>query len=114
MKPPFILGNKFLQLVLLFRKKSTTTNKIRLMSAVVLFSMIVSMFFGFGNLQSVPQAHALNNGLALTPPMGWNSWNRFNCNVTDALVRQMADAMVSSGMAAAGYKYINIDDCWQG
>jgi alpha-galactosidase len=56
---------------------------------------------------------ALNNGLALTPPMGWNSWNKFGCNVTDALVRQMADAMVSSGMAAAGYKYIVIDDCWQ-
>jgi len=57
---------------------------------------------------------ALNNGLALTPPMGWNSWNRFGCNITDAQVRQMADAMVSSGMAAAGYQYIVIDDCWQG
>jgi hypothetical protein len=50
---------------------------------------------------------ALNNGLALTPPMGWNSWNRFGCNITDAQVRQMADAMVSSGMAAAGYQYIS-------
>ena len=57
---------------------------------------------------------ALNNSLALTPPMGWNSWNKFGCNVTDALIRQMADAMVSSGMAAAGYKYIIVDDCWQG
>jgi len=56
----------------------------------------------------------LNNGLALKPPMGWNSWNRFGCNVSDTMIRQMADAMVSSGMAAAGYQYVNVDDCWQG
>ena len=47
-----------------------------------------------------------------TPPMGWNSWNTFNCSPSDSLVRKIADAMVSSGMAAAGYKYVNIDDCW--
>ena len=52
--------------------------------------------------------------LARTPPMGWNSWNHFGCKVTDAIVRAQADAMVSSGMRAAGYVYINIDDCWQG
>ncbi len=52
--------------------------------------------------------------LARTPPMGWNSWNHFECKVTDAVVRAQADAMVSSGMKAAGYAYINIDDCWQG
>jgi alpha-galactosidase len=51
--------------------------------------------------------------LALTPPMGWNSWNKFGCNVSDKLIREMADAMVSSGMQAAGYQYVNIDDCWQ-
>ncbi|HWK10986.1 MAG TPA: alpha-galactosidase [Vicinamibacterales bacterium] len=51
--------------------------------------------------------------LARTPPMGWNSWNRFQCDVSDALVRQTADAMVSSGMRDAGYRYIVIDDCWQ-
>ena len=45
--------------------------------------------------------------------MGWNTWNKFGCNVSDALVRGAADAMVSSGMKAAGYKYIVIDDCWQ-
>lgn len=54
------------------------------------------------------------NGLALTPPMGWNSWNRFGCDVSDALIRQTADAMVASGMRDAGYTYIVIDDCWQG
>ena len=58
-------------------------------------------------------AAALDNGLARTPPMGWNSWNRFGCNVNETLVRGMADAMVSSGMAAAGYQYVVIDDCWQ-
>jgi alpha-galactosidase len=55
---------------------------------------------------------ALNNGLALTPPMGWNSWNTFPYNPTDALIREIADAMVSSGMKDAGYQYINIDDGW--
>jgi alpha-galactosidase len=53
------------------------------------------------------------NGLARTPPMGWNSWNKFAGRITDADVRSMADAMVSSGMAKLGYEYINIDDTWQ-
>ncbi len=52
--------------------------------------------------------------LALTPPMGWNSWNKFQCNVDEKLIREIADAMVSSGMRDAGYTYINIDDCWHG
>jgi alpha-galactosidase len=51
--------------------------------------------------------------LAKTPPMGWNSWNKYGCNVSEALIMQMADAMVSSGMKDAGYEYIVIDDCWQ-
>ncbi|HET6319340.1 MAG TPA: glycoside hydrolase family 27 protein, partial [Chloroflexota bacterium] len=51
--------------------------------------------------------------LALTPPMGWNSWNKFGCDVSEALIRQTADAMVSSGMKAAGYQFVVIDDCWQ-
>ncbi len=54
------------------------------------------------------------NGLAKTPPMGWNSWNKFAGRVTDADVRGMADALVTSGMKAAGYIYVNIDDTWQG
>lgn len=51
--------------------------------------------------------------LAKTPPMGWNSWNKFACNVSEKLIAGMADAMVSSGMKDAGYEYIVIDDCWQ-
>lgn len=81
----------------------------------------------------------LSNGLGLTPPMGyvsilfytynlyvcgmliilfvcllcrWNSWNRFQCNVDEKLIRETADAMVSSGLGGVGYEYINIDDCW--
>jgi alpha-galactosidase len=52
--------------------------------------------------------------LAPTPPMGWNSWNKFGCNVSEQLVRETADALVKSGMKAAGYQYVTIDDCWQG
>lgn len=51
--------------------------------------------------------------LAQTPPMGWNSWNKFGCNVSESLIKEMADAMASSGMKEAGYEYIVIDDCWQ-
>lgn len=53
-------------------------------------------------------------GLALTPPMGWNSWNNFACNIDEVLIRQTADAMVTSGMKDAGYQYVVIDDCWHG
>jgi alpha-galactosidase len=49
-----------------------------------------------------------------TPPMGWNSWNKFQCDVNEEIVRRMADAMVTNGMKEAGYQYINIDDCWHG
>src|SRR5579875_3023245 len=52
--------------------------------------------------------------LAKTPPMGWNSWNHFGCKITDAIVRAQADAMIATGMRAAGYEYVNIDDCWEG
>ena len=51
--------------------------------------------------------------LALTPPMGWNSWNKFACNVSEELIEGMADVVVKSGMKDAGYQYVNIDDCWQ-
>src|SRR5258708_6661203 len=54
-----------------------------------------------------------SSALALTPPMGWNSWNKFACNVSEDIIKGMADAMVKSGMKDAGYQYVNIDDCWQ-
>ena len=46
--------------------------------------------------------------------MGWNSWNKFQCDVNETIIRAMADAMATNGMKDAGYQYINIDDCWQG
>ena len=62
------------------------------------------------------------NGAALRPPMGWNSWNHFGCIIncteyptdclSETLIKEMADAMVSSGMAKVGYEYVNLDDCW--
>ncbi|HEY6243291.1 MAG TPA: alpha-galactosidase [Pyrinomonadaceae bacterium] len=62
---------------------------------------------------SLTNAYSLDNGLARTPPMGWNSWNKFACDVNEQLIREMADAMVRSGMKDAGYVYLVIDDCWQ-
>ena len=54
------------------------------------------------------------NGLAKTPPMGWNSWNKFQRGVNDQVVREVAAAMAKNGMKDAGYVYVNIDDTWQG
>lgn len=52
--------------------------------------------------------------LALTPPMGWNSWNKFACNIDENLIKAIADQMVESGLRDAGYIYLNLDDCWHG
>ncbi len=63
----------------------------------------------------LPELHDVpDNGLARTPPMGWNSWNKFAGRIDDATVRGIADAMVSSGMKDVGYTYVNIDDTWEG
>jgi alpha-galactosidase len=63
----------------------------------------------------LPALHKVaDNGLAKTPPMGWNSWNKFHGRVDDPSVRGMADAIASSGMKDAGYIYVNIDDTWEG
>ncbi len=55
----------------------------------------------------------VDNGLARTPPMGWNSWNHFGCDVSAQLIKETADAMAANGMRDAGYQYVVIDDCWQ-
>ena len=54
-----------------------------------------------------------SSNLAPTPPMGWNSWNKVGCNVSEDMIKGMADGMVKSGMQDAGYRYVVIDDCWQ-
>lgn len=77
---------------------------------------LVCLLFAQANAQgnNYKQNYRKFDGLALTPPMGWNSWNKFACNVDENMIKQMADAMVSTGMKDAGYTYINIDDCWHG
>jgi alpha-galactosidase len=72
----------------------------------LLFSIFLMMAFSNLNAQKF-------NNLAQTPPMGWNSWNKFNCDISEETIRKAADAMVSSGMKDVGYTYIVIDDCWQ-
>ncbi|KAL0303961.1 UNVERIFIED_CONTAM: Alpha-galactosidase 3 [Sesamum radiatum] len=54
----------------------------------------------------------LGNGLARTPQMGWNSWNFFACDISEDVIKETADALVSTGLAKLGYIYVNIDDCW--
>jgi alpha-galactosidase len=65
-------------------------------------------------LADTPLPPRTANGLALTPPMGWNSWNKFGCDIDEAKVRGVAAAIASNGMRDAGYSYVVIDDCWQG
>jgi len=78
-------------------------------AALVLAAGAAVWFIG---VSTAGPAQALPNNLALTPPMGWNDWNAYGCNVSETLVKQTADRMVSSGLAASGYQYVNIDDCW--
>jgi alpha-galactosidase len=83
----------------------------KILSAATAAILVSGALIG-GTLAATPAA-AEGNGLALTPPMGFNDWNAFGCNTSEALIEQTADAMVANGMAATGYKYVNIDDCWQ-
>ena len=57
--------------------------------------------------------NSYNNGVALTPPMGWSSWNTFRNKINEELILEIANAMAKSGLADAGYQYVNLDDCWQ-
>ncbi len=82
--------------------------KFRFLSLAILTVVLLTIFPAFSQQQP-----SVSASLALTPPMGWNSWNKFGCNVSDELIRGMADAMVKSGMKDAGYQYVVIDDCWQ-
>ncbi|NUT51028.1 MAG: alpha-galactosidase [Saccharothrix sp.] len=82
---------------------------LRTAMAAVLIAVTAPLALTLGPHQS---AQALENGLGRTPQLGWNDWNTFGCNINETLIRQTADVMVSSGMAAAGYTYVNIDDCW--
>ncbi len=75
------------------------------MKRIILFLVIPFFFLG-----AKAQKYDM---LAKTPPMGWNSWNKFGCNVSESLIMGVADAISSNGMKDAGYEYVVIDDCWQ-
>jgi alpha-galactosidase len=76
--------------------------------------VVVALFFcGVILLQSSASAQTARESLAQTPPMGWNSWNKFACNLSEDLIKSVADAMATNGMKEAGYQYVVIDDCWQ-
>ena len=80
----------------------------RWLTLILIFGLLTTLFV----TSNLTQVSALNNGLSLTPPMGWNSWNLFAGNINETLIKGVADAMVSSGMQAAGYQYVNLDDNW--
>jgi len=84
----------------------------RLKRSIACVVLISSAVFVIGASSTSAQEHQAP--LAATPPMGWNDWYQFECKVTDSVIRAAADALVSSGMKAAGYEYVNVDDCWQG
>ena len=56
---------------------------------------------------------AIENGLGRTPQMGWNPWNKFGCGINETLIKQTADQLIETGLAARGHVYLNLDDCWQ-
>lgn len=95
----------------------------RALAPILVAGMLSAPVLAQGDPIPVPDPNTLrpsqdpartSNGLAMTPPMGWNSWNRFACEIDEKLIRQTADAIASSGMKAAGYEYVIIDDCWHG
>lgn len=76
-------------------------------------ALTASFAAAFLTLPAAAQAQKAE-GLALTPPMGWNSWNHYGCDIDETLIKSTADALVSSGLRDAGYVYVNLDDCWHG
>ena len=58
-------------------------------------------------------SNALDNGIGLTPAMGWNTWNKYACNINETVIMNNTDQLVSLGLAQLGYVYVNLDDCWQ-
>lgn len=82
------------------------------MKKIILGFLLGISSFSFGQGNTHNQIGGKYEGLAMTPPMGWNSWNTFATNIDEKLVKETADIMVSSGLAAAGYNYIVLDDGW--
>ena len=82
-----------------------------------ILTLITLVLLAFSAMAQKPKPQPFTQeefeALCPTPPMGWNSWNKFGCNVSEQLLMEAADAMVASGMKDAGYEYIVVDDCWQ-
>jgi alpha-galactosidase len=81
------------------------------MKTIITTLLAATLLFSLAALAQ--EANSPSNNLALTPPMGWNSWNKFGCNVSEDMIKGMAEGMVKSDMKDAGYQYVVIDDCWQ-
>ncbi len=81
-------------------------------NAFSIFYLALVFFLGLALAPQLFSQKAPKDKLALTPPMGWNSWNRFGCDINEKLIREIAEAMVTSGMKDVGYTYVVIDDCW--
>ncbi|GAB7185264.1 glycosyl hydrolase family 27 [Kitasatospora sp. Ki12] len=95
--------------------------RLRRTLACVLSALLLSLAIPLLSLGAAPPAAAVGatpvpaavgNGLAATPPMGFNDWNAYGCNVSESLIKSTASAMHNNGMQSAGYEYVNIDDCW--
>ncbi|HJP79019.1 MAG TPA: glycoside hydrolase family 27 protein [Pseudonocardiaceae bacterium] len=93
-------------------KRKSGFGRSRRGSTIVAALAVAAACAGIAAGPSAAPAYALGNGLALTPPMGWNDWNAYKCTVTEALIKQTTDKIVSAGLASDGYDFVNIDDCW--
>jgi alpha-galactosidase len=90
---------------------------------IMVFNALILLLISFAGCKNNPKESVVpiqpaatteTSMLALTPPMGWNSWNPFGAMVSEKVIKETADAFVSSGLKDAGYNYIVIDDIWQG
>ncbi|WP_222853583.1 NPCBM/NEW2 domain-containing protein [Fodinicola acaciae] len=77
-------------------------------------TVLALVLFAASLVALTPQPAAAATPVAplASPPMGWNSWNKFGCDINENLIKQTADAMVANGLDRLGYQYVNIDDCW--
>lgn len=92
---------------------STMGGRFRRLSRAVAASILITpVLVGVATVAVSSPAHAVDDGQAITPPMGFNDWNAFGCDVSAKLIKETADEFASTGLKDAGYKYVNIDDCW--
>jgi alpha-galactosidase len=92
---------------------ASVSTPILVMMVMMVMTMTSFLVNNNHNTGFVAVVEAYDNGLGRTPPMGWNTWNHFGCNIDEELVRDTATVMVDSGLHQVGYQYVNVDDCWQ-